>query len=280
MRPIKRPRANVQPTNINLIKDIESNEIFHYPPYKRLRAQGGDAQINEQGNMYLTISNMSGRRLKVNKHQKIGDGFISHIPLPSSNLSSTQQHNSKIDMRLTKSRLTNETLLREHSKECLSNTPSATLSKEVYKERSAYLDKAFRLTECCYLKANISLRRKLLKLLLKHWPVYGRENNIGLCSLSHFPIYTRTSCPPIKEKQRVLPPFTVSVVKEQIDKWLKKGVITESNSPWAANLTLARKSDSTWRTCIDVSKIRALQIMSITGSGGPARARGHVKSQV
>jgi hypothetical protein len=53
-------------------------------------------------------------------------------------------------------------------------------------------------------------------------------------------------------------PAEVEEIQRQVDSLLEKGVVRESDSPWAAPVVLARKSDGTWRFCVDYRRLNAV----------------------
>ena len=63
------------------------------------------------------------------------------------------------------------------------------------------------------------------------------------------------SIPPIACRPRRLDPESETEVREELDKLLKMGVIRPSNSPWAAPVVCARRSDGSLRLAIDYRKV-------------------------
>ncbi|XP_062714133.1 uncharacterized protein LOC134290919 [Aedes albopictus] len=49
-------------------------------------------------------------------------------------------------------------------------------------------------------------------------------------------------------------------VESQIDKLLKEGIITESNSPYASRIVLVKKKDKTWRMCVDYRELNKITV--------------------
>lgn len=60
---------------------------------------------------------------------------------------------------------------------------------------------------------------------------------------------------PIHQSPRRLSPLETKVISEQIDDWLRKGIIKPSKSDFACPTVLAHKKDGTYRVCIDFRRI-------------------------
>lgn len=65
---------------------------------------------------------------------------------------------------------------------------------------------------------------------------------------------------PFKDRPRRIPPAMYDEVKQHIQEMLAVGAIRHSNSPWASNIVLVRKSDGRLRVCIDYRKLNARTI--------------------
>ncbi|KAK3105891.1 hypothetical protein FSP39_008017 [Pinctada imbricata] len=60
---------------------------------------------------------------------------------------------------------------------------------------------------------------------------------------------------PIKLPLRRFPQVQKEVIEKELGKMIEQGVVEPSDSPWSANVCLARKKDNTWRFCIDYRKL-------------------------
>lgn len=98
-----------------------------------------------------------------------------------------------------------------------------------------------------------------LQTLLQRWrKVFAvNEEDYGRTDLVQHQIHTGDT-PPIKQKYRPLPPLMYKEIKILLADMLKKGVIRESSSPWAAPIVLVRKKDGSWRFCVDYRKLNAV----------------------
>lgn len=82
-------------------------------------------------------------------------------------------------------------------------------------------------------------------------PTTYAEHTINLINSSCVPI----SVPPYRlnsEKQKIL--------KIEIEKMLKDGIVEECESPWAAPVVMIPKSDKTFRVCVDYRKLNSITI--------------------
>ena len=57
--------------------------------------------------------------------------------------------------------------------------------------------------------------------------------------------------PPTKERLRKMSPIKAQEIARQVKEMFDNGVVSKSNSPWASPVVLAKKSDGTWRFCVD-----------------------------
>ena len=62
---------------------------------------------------------------------------------------------------------------------------------------------------------------------------------------------------PVKQKLRPMHPQQQAELKEQLDAWLKEGVIRPSKSPWASLLIPVKKKDGRTRWCVDYRQVNA-----------------------
>ena len=81
-------------------------------------------------------------------------------------------------------------------------------------------------------------------------------DDLGRTSLVKHRIETGMAAP-IKLAPRRVPFAKREFVKAEIEKMLKRGVIRESNSPWAAAVVLVQQH-SKWRTCIDYRRLNSV----------------------
>eukprot|EP01129_Flabellula_baltica_P013145 TRINITY_DN605_c0_g2_i1.p1 TRINITY_DN605_c0_g2~~TRINITY_DN605_c0_g2_i1.p1 ORF type:complete len:1627 (-),score=286.22 TRINITY_DN605_c0_g2_i1:702-5582(-) len=65
---------------------------------------------------------------------------------------------------------------------------------------------------------------------------------------------------PVKQKMFTMPFNVRKEIHEQIKDFLKRGIISNSNSPWAAPILLVRKSNGSWRFCCDYRKLNKVTV--------------------
>lgn len=80
------------------------------------------------------------------------------------------------------------------------------------------------------------------------------KNNLGRTGLVQHEIHTGHHAP-IKQQPRREPLGMKEVIKQEIEKMEKAGIIEPSNSPWASPVVLVRKKDGTVRFCVDYRKL-------------------------
>jgi transposase InsO family protein len=98
-------------------------------------------------------------------------------------------------------------------------------------------------------------REEVLKILAKYPEVI--TNRMGQTPLVEHHIETGDARPIYGARFRKSP-AEVEEIQRQVDQLLEKGVVRESDSPWAAPVVLARKSDGTWRFCVDYRRLNAV----------------------
>ena len=79
----------------------------------------------------------------------------------------------------------------------------------------------------------------------------------GVCDIGSHEIEVTTDTP-IKQKPRPVPPANYAELKEIIDDLLKRGLIKETNSPWASPICVVYKKDGTLRICVEYAFYRIL----------------------
>jgi hypothetical protein len=50
----------------------------------------------------------------------------------------------------------------------------------------------------------------------------------------------------------------LQIIDDQVDQLLRNGIVSLCVSEWASNVVLIRKSDQTWRFCIDMRQLNTL----------------------
>lgn len=104
-------------------------------------------------------------------------------------------------------------------------------------------------------------QQTLRHLLRRHASVFDfcqEEKPLPLpCSRAHHRIDTSTAHP-IRQKPYRVSSSERKVIADQVQEILKKGVIEESCSPWAAPVILVKKKDGAWRFCVDYRRLNAV----------------------
>lgn len=121
-------------------------------------------------------------------------------------------------------------------------------------ERIAFLIDTFQLKGSPFLKAPDDLMRAA-HLLLKYWHTFAFDGSFGTTKLLKHRILTDPKKPPINQRYRPINPALEGDLKKQIAKWLRHGVVEESNSPWNFGLVAAPKKGGAIRWCIDFRQL-------------------------
>ena len=78
-------------------------------------------------------------------------------------------------------------------------------------------------------------------ILRSHADVFSEsENDLGLTDLVMHNIDI-ADAKPVRQQLRRHPPAHRDAISQQVDDYLKQGVIEPASSPWASNLVLVRK---------------------------------------
>ena len=88
---------------------------------------------------------------------------------------------------------------------------------------------------------------------------YSGDGQLGRTDTVKHKINTGDSAP-IKQHPRRIPVHKQAVADKEIEKMLRSGVITPSQSPWASPIVLVRKKDGSIRFCVDYRKLNEVTI--------------------
>jgi hypothetical protein len=97
--------------------------------------------------------------------------------------------------------------------------------------------------------------KQLLQLFSGYSDVFSKDrNDIGFTDKVEHCIKTNTDVP-VKQPDRRIPPQVLSEVKMILEEWLRSGIITESNSPYASQMVLVKKKSGEIRVCVDYRQL-------------------------
>lgn len=104
-------------------------------------------------------------------------------------------------------------------------------------------------------------RRALVHVLAKHAAVFDfaqseEQFNVPESRTRH--VIDTGSAHPIRQKPYRVSPAERKIIAQQVEEMLKKKVIQESCSPWAAPVILVRKKDGSWRFCVDYRRLNSV----------------------
>ena len=100
-----------------------------------------------------------------------------------------------------------------------------------------------------------SERSKITELLKKHSDVFMKKGEELGCTRTIVHKIKTTDNVPVNQPYRRIPPHLVEEVRNHLNDLLRKGVIQESNSAYAAPIVLVRKRSGELRICNDYRKL-------------------------
>lgn len=109
--------------------------------------------------------------------------------------------------------------------------------------------------ESCKENLSASQASKVKNLLVNHSNVFAKDkDDLGRTDIAKHKINTGDT-PPIKQAPRRLPLSKKEIMKTEIDRMLKQGIIEPSQSPWSSPIVLVTKKDGSTRFCVDYRKL-------------------------
>lgn len=100
---------------------------------------------------------------------------------------------------------------------------------------------------------------KLKKLIHNFYDIFDWNNDtIGYTSILKHKIIIEGNTQPISHKPYRLSPIESDYLQKELEKYCKLGVISPSNSPWAAPVILVKKKNGEYRMVIDYRKLNAV----------------------
>ncbi|KAG0774120.1 hypothetical protein G6F22_014319 [Rhizopus arrhizus] len=102
------------------------------------------------------------------------------------------------------------------------------------------------------------IRKQLQALLSRYDHVFDWNNDtIGRTDLISHKIIIQEDTMPISHRPYRISPLEAEYLQKELDKYCKLGVISPSNSPWAAPVILVKKKNGEYRMVIDYRKLNA-----------------------
>ncbi|CAG2250324.1 unnamed protein product [Mytilus edulis] len=101
-------------------------------------------------------------------------------------------------------------------------------------------------------------KEKFRDLLIEYSDIFSKSSeDIGLTDLVEHTINTGNH-PPVRQRPRRIPLARMKDAEAEIQKMVKQDIIEPSTSPWNSNIVLVKKSDGSWRFCIDFRAVNLL----------------------
>ena len=128
-----------------------------------------------------------------------------------------------------------------YEKESNNNDINALSTNDLL-ERIRFLSKNLRLDDNTVLKNDKVLKGKVIKLCLDNFHIFSKGDwDIGHTSLLDFNIQLQPGAVPTKSRVIPLNPTYEKSLREQLDSWLRAGVISEGLSNWSSPIFAVRK---------------------------------------
>lgn len=106
-------------------------------------------------------------------------------------------------------------------------------------------------------------RKGLLALLQAHRNAFATtERPLGASTVEVHGIDTG-SARPIRTGLRPMPPAGKEVVRSEVEKMLKMGVVKPSKSPWSSAVVLVKKKDGSTRFCVDYRRLNDVTVKDV-----------------
>jgi len=103
-------------------------------------------------------------------------------------------------------------------------------------------------------------RKTAVTLIKRNEALFSKsEFDIGHTSLTEHKIDTGVNRP-FKQQLRRHPLGHLPIVDDHVDNMLQHGIVSPCISEWASNVILVRKTDQTWRFCVDMRKLNSLTL--------------------
>ncbi|KAG1136361.1 hypothetical protein G6F37_012077 [Rhizopus arrhizus] len=103
-----------------------------------------------------------------------------------------------------------------------------------------------------------SIKEELMKLLHRYKHIFDWNNDtIGKTKLISHKIILEEDTLPISHRPYRISPLESEHLQKELEKYCKLGVISPSNSPWAAPVILVKKKNGDYRMVIDYRKLNA-----------------------
>ncbi|UYV70538.1 hypothetical protein LAZ67_7003442, partial [Cordylochernes scorpioides] len=94
----------------------------------------------------------------------------------------------------------------------------------------------------------------VLDVLYRYRELFSEEWNKA-ADIEPYHIKLKANTEPIRQKAYRRSPKEREIIEEQVKEMCEKGVIRKSTSPWASPVVLVKKSDGSYRFCVDYRKV-------------------------
>ncbi len=222
--------------NKDSFKDSNTNSVFILPSMvlkgTPLRLAAGTLPLN---NNKIIIANLGSEEIKLKKGALVGyasSGVYQVLNLNDDELEGLEDGNVEVGMGLSKKEIKEEI---------------ERIKEENNNNNNNYTHPRFKIG--------------ILQDLLVRWKRLFAGDSPGVSTKTN--LYVNLKDPnstPVRERPRRLPFKALDVVREMVKDMLEKKVIEPVESAWAFPIVLAKKSDGSWRFCVDYSKLNDMVV--------------------
>ena len=133
------------------------------------------------------------------------------------------------------------------------------LNEEQLNEWRAYIIENLKLDDNELLKDKPEIREKIIQIFIDNRSALSiNDHDYGLTRLLKFHIEVQKGAQPVHARVRPLNPVQEAGLKQQLDDWMKAGVIEKAMSPWAAAVVPCKKKGTTkLRFAMDYRQLNA-----------------------
>lgn len=99
-----------------------------------------------------------------------------------------------------------------------------------------------------------SQNEEFKKFIIANQACFARPGEVGRTNMETHKIKLKDE-KHIRDPPRRIPIYKRQALEEEVKKLEEKGIIEKSNSPWSSQTVMVKKTDVSWRMCVDYRKL-------------------------